>query len=63
MIGNFCHDPLIINIKIDTKDVVQNYMHLLADQGCPHRAEAGCWKKLFLPKSQSISEERCAAGQ
>lgn len=31
MIGNFCHDPLIINIKIDTKDAVQNYMHLLAD--------------------------------
>lgn len=31
MIGNFCHDPLIINIKIDTKDAVQNDMHLLAD--------------------------------
>lgn len=31
MIGNFCHDPFIINIKIDTKDVVQNYMHLPAD--------------------------------
>lgn len=42
MIGNFCHDPLIINIKIDTEDALQNYMHLLADQGCPHRAEAGC---------------------
>lgn len=22
MIGNFCHDPLIINIKIDAKDAV-----------------------------------------
>lgn len=31
MIGNFCHDPLIINIKIDTKDALQNHMHLLAD--------------------------------
>lgn len=31
MIGNFCHDPLIINIKIDMKDAVQNHMHLAAD--------------------------------
>lgn len=31
MIGNFCHDPLIINIKIvRKKDTAQNYMHLLA---------------------------------
>ena len=28
MIGNFCHDPFIINIKIDTIDVAQNDMHL-----------------------------------
>lgn len=31
MIGNFCHDSLIINIKIDTKDAVQKCMHLPAD--------------------------------
>lgn len=31
MTGNFCHDPLIINIKIDTKDEVQNYVRLLPD--------------------------------
>lgn len=38
MTGNFCHDPLIINIKIDTKDEVQNYGRLLPDDCCPHRA-------------------------
>jgi len=27
MIGNFCHDALIINITIDTKDAVQKGMH------------------------------------
>lgn len=26
MIGNFCHDPLVINIKIDTKDALQKSM-------------------------------------
>lgn len=31
MTGNFCHDSLIINIEIDTKEAGQNYMHLLAD--------------------------------
>lgn len=30
-IGNFCHDPLIINIKIDTMEAAQNDMHLLPD--------------------------------
>lgn len=65
MTGNFCHDPLIINIKIDTKDEVQNYVRLLPDYCCPHRAGVACWKSYSCqnPSLLALDEEKWAAGQ
>lgn len=63
MTGNFCHDPLIINIKIDTKDEVQNYVRLLPDYCCPHRAGVACWKSYSCqnPSLLALDEEKWAA--
>lgn len=66
MIGNFCHDPPIININIDTKDALQNYMRLLADQDCPRRVRVGCWASYFCQNLSLLglySEEKYATGQ
>lgn len=66
MIGNFCHDSLVINIKIDTTDAAQNKKMCTPSSwlGLSPQSAGGSLESLYLLpeylKSIRLSEERYA---